>query len=219
MRVRLTDRISYTARLDRIAAEVELMDPRLALAIDMISDQLECRESSYNVYACIVNAGLKEWWDKLTEKVKSGLGKVMSQFQIVWEDMPKSKAEALKILDEAFVANPPKELLNLSKNPQKASELMTKEAIDKKVIIGAIVFLLVTGALGLLINHVGIQEFISLIMKGDIKSILAQLLHSVIELASHRVPGTDSMKNPVMNFIYDNFPRLNAWLGEHVYMR
>jgi hypothetical protein len=46
-RTRLTDRVaktaSFTERLDKIASELEQVDPRLALAIDQISDHLDKR--------------------------------------------------------------------------------------------------------------------------------------------------------------------------------
>ena len=46
-RIRMTERIakaaSITERLDRIASELEHVDPRIALAIDQVSDQLEGR--------------------------------------------------------------------------------------------------------------------------------------------------------------------------------
>lgn len=46
-RTRLTDRIAKTAsiteRLDKIATELEQVDPKMALAIDLVSDKLENR--------------------------------------------------------------------------------------------------------------------------------------------------------------------------------
>jgi hypothetical protein len=63
-RTRLTDRIAKTAsiteRLDVIASELEQVDPRIALAIDQVSDSFESRkalteedDSSYTDYSLI----------------------------------------------------------------------------------------------------------------------------------------------------------------------
>ena len=48
-RIRLTEKIAKTAsfieRLDKIASELEQVDPRIALAIDQVSDRLESRKA------------------------------------------------------------------------------------------------------------------------------------------------------------------------------
>lgn len=43
MRTRLTDRVAFTEELDSIATELEKIDPRLAMAVDQVSDALENR--------------------------------------------------------------------------------------------------------------------------------------------------------------------------------
>lgn len=73
---------SFTARLDRIADEIELVNPRLALAIDRISDRLDKDIRDY-------------YWD-------DPLYKLLNK---AWSALEKSPAEAKKILSSPEAEN------------------------------------------------------------------------------------------------------------------
>ena len=112
-RTRLTDRIaktiSITERLDIIASELEQVDPRIALAIDQVSDRLEKRAETNSL-----------------EKAKKDFSKGLSKFK-KWIDEAKKEThypnkDFIQLYDTL------EKILN---DPTKADWLKAKKEIIK----------------------------------------------------------------------------------------
>ena len=92
-RIRMTERIAKTAsiteRLDKIASELEQVNPQMALAIDLVSDRLEGREAN------ISSDDIK----KKFEEIKKDLAKEHT-LRRPYEELMGIRKEILDVLDE-----------------------------------------------------------------------------------------------------------------------
>jgi 3-methyladenine DNA glycosylase/8-oxoguanine DNA glycosylase len=149
-RIRLTDKIakmtSITERLDKIASELEQVDPQIALVIDQVSDRLEGRNASdieelgdlfytnpspskdsfSNISRDIVYKNLD------IKTAESRANKLISKFKSIVKDKPefkelfdhaKSYMNILKSIDIALKVHPVPSGHNMTKDHFVAKEL------------------------------------------------------------------------------------------------
>jgi hypothetical protein len=82
----MTDKgVFLTARLDEIAGELEAVDPRLALALDRVSDQLESRTALFGI----------------EEDITSRIEKAVKKAEPVFDKFSAYVDELNDLLDEA----------------------------------------------------------------------------------------------------------------------
>ena len=116
-----------------------------------------------------VDAGLREMWDKVKDMIKKPLTDLMAHFGLSIETLPKTKEQALKIIGDYLKLEPG-----------------ARTAVDKKIVIGAVIFLIISGALGVLWagGHNPVQV-LHMIASGHIDQVVRELATDLMNNASN----------------------------------